>query len=82
MSNSLILEKGVFTWTNPKKIALSLYNSAFKSKNRKAKTAYQSAMSMLNFYINRAGSKLSIERKNILNSAKNELKKLNVNIEL
>ena len=61
-SNALDLESGVFTWKNPKKIALSLKHSAEISKRRKA-PPYQSAMSMLNFYINRAGKNLSISHK-------------------
>lgn len=74
-SNALILEPGVFTWKSPKKIAKSLKQSADDSKNRKG-TSYQSSMSMLNFYINRAGSNLSSERKKTLTQAKDELKKL------
>jgi hypothetical protein len=73
-SNALQLEEGVFTWNDPKKIADSLKKSALQSKNRKG-TAYQSAMSMLNFYINRAGSKLPDARKSVLNEAKDELRK-------
>jgi len=53
-SFALDLEEGVFTWNNPKKIAQSLKESAEESLNRKG-TPFQSAMSMLNFYINRAG---------------------------
>jgi len=56
-SNALDLEKGVFTWNDPR-------------------NPYQSAMSMLNFYINRAGKNLLAERKRILEEAKIELKKL------
>lgn len=74
-SNALDLESGVFTWKNPKKIALSLKNSAELSKRRKA-SPYQSAMSMLNFYINRAGKSLPVSQKKILENAKKELKKL------
>lgn len=73
-SNALELEPGVFTWDSPQQIALSLKRSALKSRNRKG-TPYQSAMSMLNFYINRAGSQLSAERKKVLNEAKVELRK-------
>jgi len=72
-SKSLILDQGIFTWNSPKKIAQSLKKSADASKNKKG-SAYQSAMSMLNFYINRAGSNLSNDRLKILNKAKNELK--------
>lgn len=74
-SNALDLESGVFTWKNPKKIALSLKNSAELSKRRKA-SPYQSAMSMLNFYINRAGKSLPVSQKKILENAKKELRKL------
>lgn len=74
-SHALDLEEGVFTWKDPKMIARSLKKSAEMSKRRKT-TAYQSAMSMLVFYINRAGKKLEAEQKNILEQAKNELRKL------
>jgi len=70
----LDLEEGVFTWDEPRKIALSLKRSALQSTKRKAKP-FQSAMSMLNFYINRAGKNLSEKRKDILNKAKEELRK-------
>lgn len=73
-SFALDLEEGVFTW-DPKKIAASLKKSAEDSLRRKA-SPYQSAMSMLNFYINRAGKNLKPERKNILEQAKIELRKL------
>lgn len=68
-SNALDLEEGVFTWKDPIKIAKSLKKSAENSQRRKG-TPYQSAMSMLNFYINRAGTHLSTEQKKILNRAK------------
>lgn len=74
-SNALDLEEGVFTWDDPQKIALSLKASAENSLRRKG-TVYQSAMSMLNFYINRAGKNLPPEGKIILEEAKIELKKL------
>ncbi len=74
-SIALDLEEGVFTWNDPKKIAASLEQSAENSTRRKG-TPYQSAMSMLNFYINRAGKKLPEERKRILEQAKIELRKL------
>ncbi|MBI2641016.1 DUF3175 domain-containing protein [Candidatus Roizmanbacteria bacterium] len=74
-SNALDLEKEVFTWNDPKKIAASLKNSAEQSTRRKA-PPFQSAMSMLNFYINRAGKHLKPERRKILNEAKTELRKL------
>lgn len=74
-SFALDLESGVFTLKNPRKIALSLKRSAEASTRRKG-TPYQSAMSMLNFYINRAGKALPKERKSVLSRAKTELKKL------
>ena len=74
-SNALDLEQGVFTWKNPKRIASSLKESAMVSGRRKA-APFQSAMSMLNFYINRAGKNLSAERRRILNQAKEELRKI------
>ncbi len=74
-SNALDLEKGVFSFKDPKVIAKSLKRSAEQSKRRKG-TPYQSAMSMLNFYINRAGKNLSAERRKTLELAKVELRKL------
>ena len=74
-SNALDLEVGVFTWSDPKKIAQSLKRSALASERRK-KTPFQSAMSMLNFYINRAGKNLKPKRKRILKQAKIELRNL------
>jgi hypothetical protein len=74
-SNALDLEAGVFTWKDPHKIARSLQRSAERSNRRKG-TPYQSAMSMLNFYINRAGRNLSEERKAVLEQAKEELKRI------
>jgi hypothetical protein len=74
-SNALDLEAGVFTWKNPRKIALSLKMSAEMSNRRKA-NPFQSAMSMLNFYINRAGKNLPAKQKRILNQAKEELRKM------
>lgn len=74
-SNALDLEAGVFTWKDPKKIALSLKLSADSSTRRKAEP-FHSAMSMLVFYINRAGSNLDDDQKKILQQAKEELRKL------
>ncbi len=74
-SNALDLEEGVFTWNDPKKIALSLKKSADSSTRRKA-PPLRSAMSMLVFYINRAGSNLDKERLHILDQAKEELRTL------
>jgi hypothetical protein len=74
-SIALDLEEGVFTWEDPKRIALSLKQSAEDSLRRKA-SPFQSAMSMLNFYINRAGKNLKPQRRKILEQAKIELRKL------
>lgn len=72
-SDALDLEEGVFTWDDPTKIAESLKNSAIKSRRRKG-TPFQSAMSMLNFYINRSGKNLSSTQRQKLDAAKEELK--------
>jgi hypothetical protein len=72
-SNALDLEKSVFKGSSPRRIAQSLKRSAEASKRRKG-TPFQSAMSMLNFYINRAGSHLSSHRKDVLCRAKSELR--------
>jgi len=72
-SNALDLEPKVFRSRSPRKIALSLKRSAEHSKRRKAEP-YQSAMSMLNFYINRAGKNLPKNRKQTLERAKDELR--------
>jgi uncharacterized protein DUF3175 len=72
-SDALDLEKGVFTWKDPEKIARSLKRSAERSERRKG-SPRQSAMSMLNFYINRGGKNLPASRKKILNDAKQKLK--------
>jgi len=74
-SNALDLSHDVFTWRDPKRIARSLKASAEASSRRKA-GAYQSAMSMLNFYINRAGRGLPAAQKKVLQRAKLELRKL------
>jgi hypothetical protein len=74
-SDALDLERGVFTWRNPRRIARSLKASAEHSRRRKA-GAYRSAMSMLTFYINRGGRNLSAPRRKILNRAKAELRRL------
>ncbi len=74
-SHALVLEPGVFTWDDPKRIAASLKRSAEASRERKG-TPYQSAMSMLNFYINRAGKNLPPARRQVLEEAKAELRAL------
>jgi Protein of unknown function (DUF3175) len=74
-SDALSLESGVFKHDDPKDIAESLKESAEESNRRKA-APFRSAMSMLNFYINRAGKNLPERRKRILEMAKNELRRL------
>ena len=74
-SNALDLQSKVFTFTNPRRIALSLKRSAQASRRRKG-SPYQSAMSMLNFYINRAGTSLSAHQKRVLERTKPELRKV------
>lgn len=74
-SDALDLEPGVFTKDDPERIARSLKHSAEASDRRKA-GPYQSAMSMLNFYINRAGRNLPPERKKILIRARDALRRL------
>ncbi|PWT97523.1 MAG: hypothetical protein C5B51_31175 [Terriglobia bacterium] len=74
-SNALDLEPEVFTLADPGKIARSLKRSAEASRRRKS-SPFQSAMSMLNFYINRAGRGLSAKQKRILTQAKTELRRL------
>jgi hypothetical protein len=67
------LDAGVFTWSDPKQIAASLKHSAEVSNRRKS-APFQSAMSMLNFYINRAGRNLPKSRRTILDNAKKRLR--------
>lgn len=74
-SDALDLEEGVFTWDDPRRIALSLQRSAEASTRRKA-TPFRSAMSMLVFYINRAGANLNEQQRATLEAAKIELRKL------
>jgi hypothetical protein len=74
-SDALTLEKGVFTKSTPKKIAVSLKRSAERSHRRKS-SPYRSAMSMLTFYINRAGKDLPKSRKAKLEQAKGDLRDL------
>ena len=74
-SDALDLEEGVFTGDDPKEIAKSLKRSAERSNRRKAEP-YRSAMSMLTFYINRAGDGLDKQQKQVLEDAKDELRKL------
>jgi hypothetical protein len=74
-SHALSLDEGVFTWKSPKRIAASLKRSAEASKQRKS-SPYRSALSMLTFYINRAGKDLPSERRKTLEQAKDELRRL------
>ena len=74
-SNALDLERGVFKKDDPKSIARSLKRSAEQSNRRKAEP-FRSAMSMLNFYINRAGKNLPKQQLERLEAAKDELRAL------
>ncbi len=72
-SNALDLDRGVFTWDDPRRIARSLKRSAERSQRRKS-SPYRSAMSMLTFYINRAGKDLPKKQRTNLEAAKDELR--------
>jgi hypothetical protein len=72
-SDALDLKGGVFKLRDPKTIAASLKRSAERSHRRKT-NPYRSALSMLTFYMNRAGKNLPASRKKVLNQAKDELK--------
>jgi hypothetical protein len=74
-SDALDLRRGVFTWKDPRRIAGSLKRSAERSTRRKA-DPYRSALSMLVFYLNRAGKNLPAERRRTLQRAKDELRKV------
>ncbi len=74
-SHALSLENGVFKKRSAHDIAVSLKRSAERSRQRKA-APMRSAMSMLTFYINRAGKKMSASRRRTLEAAKGELRKL------
>jgi hypothetical protein len=73
-SDALDLEEGVFTKDDPTEVAKSLKRSAERSDRRKS-DPYRSAMSMLTFYINRAGKDLDRHQKRVLEEAKDELRK-------
>lgn len=73
-SDALDLENNIFESRDPKKIAQSLKKSAESSHRRKS-APYRSAMSMLTFYINRAGKNLDASQKEVLENAKGELRK-------
>jgi len=74
-SDALDLERDVFKQRDPKRIARSLKRSAERSARRKS-SPFRSAMSMLTFYINRAGAQLSATQRRRLEAAKNELRAL------
>jgi hypothetical protein len=74
-SDALDLEEGVFSQEDPRRIARSLKRSAERSRRRKS-DPFRSAMSMLTFYVNRAGSQLSKKRRATLEAAKDELRDL------
>ncbi|HTQ46435.1 MAG TPA: DUF3175 domain-containing protein [Polyangiaceae bacterium] len=74
-SNALDLEPDVFKLDDPAKIAASLKRSAERSRRRKS-DPYRSAMSMLVFYVNRAGKNLPASRRRVLEQAKDELRRL------
>jgi hypothetical protein len=74
-SDALDLEHGVFNSDDPRRIARSLKRSAERSHRRKS-SPYRSAMSMLTFYMNRAGRALPQKRKDVLNAAKRQLRRL------
>jgi hypothetical protein len=73
-SDALDLRAGVFTWKDPKRIAASLKRSAENSRRRKA-DPFRSALSMLTFYVNRAGKNLPASRRRVLTKAKDELRR-------
>jgi len=73
-SDALDLDRGVFTLRSPTRIAASLKRSAERSHRRKS-DPYRSALSMLTFYINRAGKNLPAGRKRTLQRAKIELRR-------
>jgi hypothetical protein len=74
-SDALDLEPDIFKSRSPSRIAASLKRSAEHSTRRKAEP-FRSAMSMLNFYINRAGRNLSAAQRRVLEKAKDELRRL------
>ena len=73
-SNSLTIDRGVFAKSDPAEIARSLKESAEHSRRRRT-TPFRSAMSVLTFYINRAGKDLDAKQKKVLEAAKDELRK-------
>ena len=73
-SDAMTLDAGVFTWASPKRIAASLKRSAERSRRRKS-DPFRSAMSMLTFYVNRAGRTLPVAQRKTLERAKDELRR-------
>ena len=74
-SDAMDLEENIFESDDPREIAKSLKHSAEASHRRKSEP-YRSAMSMLTFYINRAGKNLPDKQKQVLEDAKDELRRL------
>ena len=74
-SNALDLERGVFTKRSPRAVARSLKRSA-EASHRRRSAPFRSAMSMLNFHINRAGRRMSRSQRAVLERAKDELREL------
>ena len=74
-SDAMDLEKDVFKSDSPNRIATSVKRSAERSRRRKS-SPFRSAMSMMNFYINRAGKNLSASRRRVLDAAKDRLRRL------
>ena len=74
-SDALTLEPDVFKLSDPRRVAQSLKRSAEASRRRKSEP-YRSAMSMLTFYINRAGKGLARRQRGVLERAKNELRRM------
>lgn len=73
-SHAMDLKQGVFTGNDPERIATSVLNSARRSHTRKS-SPYRSAMSMINFYINRGGKGLSAAKRAVLERAKDALRR-------
>jgi hypothetical protein len=74
-SDAMDIEKDVFKSDSPKRVAKSLRRSAEHSDRRKS-PPFRSAMSMLNFYVNRAGKNLSASHRRVLEAAKDQLRRL------
>jgi hypothetical protein len=72
--NSLTVDRGIFTNSDPAEIARTLKESAEHSRRRRT-TPFRSAMSVLTFYINRAGTELDAKQRKVLEAAKDELRK-------